>query len=99
VSQKGTFFFYIVHLASPSSLRSVLFVRPKRTEPKKKGAGNANCSLFVRSLHVALTRHQKGCSSHHFRFALALCEPKVIVHLSVSKFSLGIKFSSKCHFS
>jgi hypothetical protein len=33
-------------LASPSSLRSVLFVRPKRNEPKKKGAGNDNFSLF-----------------------------------------------------
>jgi hypothetical protein len=29
VSQKDTFFFY-VHLASPSSLRSVPFVRPKK---------------------------------------------------------------------
>jgi hypothetical protein len=44
VPQKGTLFY--VHLASPSSLRSVLFVRPKRNEPKKKGAGNENCSLF-----------------------------------------------------
>jgi len=37
VSQKGTFFFFIC---------SFLFVRPKRNEPKKKGAGNDNFSLF-----------------------------------------------------
>jgi len=35
VSQKGTLF-----------LCSFLFVRPKRNEPKKKGAGNDNFSLF-----------------------------------------------------
>jgi hypothetical protein len=35
-----------VHLPSASSLRSVLFVRPKRNEPKKKGAGNDNFSFF-----------------------------------------------------
>jgi hypothetical protein len=37
VSQKGTFFFLYC---------SFLFVRPKRNEPKKKGAGNDNFSLF-----------------------------------------------------
>jgi hypothetical protein len=36
VSQKDTFFF----------ICSFLFVRPKRNEPKKKGAGNENFSLF-----------------------------------------------------
>jgi hypothetical protein len=37
VSQKGTLLFFIC---------SFLFVRPKRNEPKKKGAGNDNFSLF-----------------------------------------------------
>jgi len=48
----------------------LLLVQKKRT--KEKDAGNDNRSLFVRPLHNALTRHQKGCGSHRFRFALAL---------------------------
>jgi hypothetical protein len=43
---KRTPSFLYVHLPSASSLWSVLFVRPKRNEPKKKGAGNDNFSLF-----------------------------------------------------
>jgi hypothetical protein len=58
VSQKGTFFFLkcssgFAELAvADKDLKSclifcsVLFVRPKRNEPKKKGAGNDNFSLF-----------------------------------------------------
>jgi hypothetical protein len=48
VSHKDTFFILdSVHLALPKSLRSAFFVRPKRNEPKKKGAGKDNLSLFV----------------------------------------------------
>jgi hypothetical protein len=42
---------------APRFTSSVLFVRPKRNEPKKKGAGNDNFSLFWQnSLSVTLPK-------------------------------------------
>jgi hypothetical protein len=48
VSQKDTFFF----------LFSFLFVRPKRNETKKKGAGNENFNLFWQNA-LSVTRPKK----------------------------------------
>jgi hypothetical protein len=47
----------------------LLLAQKKRT--KEKGAGNDNFSQNGRLLHKPYWRYRFGCSSHHFRVALA----------------------------